>query len=119
MIPRRGELVTTRLDPAEGSEQRGARPAVVISADEVNTNLEIATIVPLATYRGGRIFPSEAVIPAADTGLRAPSVALGHQIRTVSRSRIGQRIGKLDETLMRMVEDAVANHLGLAQRLKN
>ena len=33
--PRRGEVYLLKLDPVEGSEQRGTRPAVVVSRDAI------------------------------------------------------------------------------------
>jgi mRNA interferase MazF len=33
---KRGEVYDARLDPVEGSEQRGSRPVVIVSRDAIN-----------------------------------------------------------------------------------
>lgn len=113
--PRRGDVFAVRLGPTVGSEQSGSRPAIVVSNDDFNATLPLVTIVPLTTYRLQRtIYPSEALVRAAGTGLRADSVALAHQIRTIDRARLGRRIGRLTPESFAEIEAALANHLDLA-----
>lgn len=84
------------LNPVRGSEQKGNRPVLVISAEEVNQALPIAAVLPLTSVKSGRkIYPTEALLPAAETGLPKDSIAMAHQIRTVSRERLGEKCGHI------------------------
>jgi len=40
---KRGEVYDARLDPVEGSEQRGSRPVVVVSRDAINESSPVVS----------------------------------------------------------------------------
>jgi hypothetical protein len=62
---KRGEVYDARLDPVEGSEQRGSRPVVVVSRDAINESSPIVSAAPCTTYREGRrIYPSQVLVKA-------------------------------------------------------
>lgn len=110
----RGDLFAAALGTGEGSEQSGARPVLVVSNDLFNEVMPVLTIVPLTTLRAKRrLYPSEVVIEKSAAGLRADSIALCHQIRTIARSRLGRRIGRLDDDDMSSVAAALRLHLSL------
>ena len=72
---KRGEVYDARLDPFEGSEQRGSRPVVVVSRDAINESSPIVSAAPCTTYREGRrIYPSQVLVKAPEGGLDADSV---------------------------------------------
>ncbi|MDO8518195.1 MAG: type II toxin-antitoxin system PemK/MazF family toxin [bacterium] len=48
-IPVRGDIITLSLDPTRGHEQRGMRPAVVVSEKEFNRVCGLALIVPITS----------------------------------------------------------------------
>jgi len=48
---KRGEVWNARLDPAEGSEQSGSRPVVIVSRDAINRSSSVVNVVPCTTYR--------------------------------------------------------------------
>jgi hypothetical protein len=69
---KRGEVYDARLDPVEGSEQRGSRPVVVVSRDAINESSPIVSAAPCTTYREGRrIYPSQVLVKAPEGGLDA------------------------------------------------
>lgn len=114
MTPRRGEVWSARLDPVEGSEQGGIRPVVVVSNDDVNALLQIVSVVPVTRSRPDRrIYPSEAELRAGEASLRADSVVLCHQIRTLSRRRLGKRIGVIAPATLMSIDEAMRVHLAL------
>jgi len=43
---KRGEVYDARLDPVEGSEQRGSRPVVLVSRDAINESSPIVSATP-------------------------------------------------------------------------
>jgi mRNA interferase MazF len=80
---KRGEVYDARLDPVEGSEQRGSRPIVVVSRDAINESSPVVSAAPCTTYREGRhVYPSQVLVKAPEGGLEADSVVLGEQIWT-------------------------------------
>ena len=80
----RGEVYDARLDPVEGSEQRGIRPVVIVSRDATNAVLDTVIAVPCSSYRPGRrVFVTQVMLHAPESGLRVDSVALGEQVRVV------------------------------------
>jgi len=43
---KRGEVYDARLDPVEGSEQRGSRPVVVVSRNAINEFSPVVSAAP-------------------------------------------------------------------------
>jgi len=48
-VPRRGDLVSLDFDPQSGHEQKGRRPALVISKDAFNKGTSLAICCPITT----------------------------------------------------------------------
>ena len=105
---RRGEVYWADLVPRSGSEQRGRRPVIVISHDAFNQQGWRSIIVVLLStsvaQAGG---PSALLLPQGAAGLDRDSVALCHQVTTLDRSKLTQRIGELNSTELRQVEDGI------------
>ena len=98
---RRGEVYDARLDPTEGSEQAGIRPAVIVSRDAINAASPVILVVPCTTYRAGRrLYPSQVLLHAPDGGLDVDSVALGEQVGALVTSRLGRWRGQLSSTAL-------------------
>lgn len=101
-------------NPVIGSEQAGHRPTLIVSTDDSNNFLSTVTVVPLTSFKGGTVYPNECLLPAAVTGLPEDSIALGHQIRTISKSRLGRQAGEItDNTSREDVLRALRLYLGL------
>jgi mRNA interferase MazF len=92
------------LDPAVGSEQAGRRPVLVVSREVANAALPVVTALPLTSVREGRrIYPNEVLLPAGTAGLDRDSVVMAHQIRTLSKRRLGALLGRIDDQDLRAV----------------
>jgi mRNA interferase MazF len=104
------------LNPTKGSEQSGTRPVLVISAEAVNKALPVVTIVSLTSVKPGRnVYSIEAYLPSEITGLSKDSIAMGHQIRAISKERIKEQCGFiLKEEYRDEVRKAIKNYLDLA-----
>ncbi len=102
-----------RLDPAEGSEQRGTRPVLVISAEDFNEVMPNLTVLPLTSRKEGRrVYPNEVLLRAGIAGLTSDSLVLCHQIRTISKTRLANVLGPLSSPHLRQaVRLAVRFHL--------
>lgn len=103
------------LNPVKDSEQAGARPILVVSAEHINQALSVVTIVPLTALKlGRRVYPTEAFLSAADTGLPKDSLAMAQQVRTIAKSRLGEKGGCLvAEAAREAVRRALRLHLDL------
>ena len=105
---KRGEVYDARLDPVEGSEQRGSRPVVVVSRDAINESSPIVSAAPCTTYREGRrIYPSQVLVKAPEGGLDADSVILGEQARVLNKKRLLRRRGELTPASMARLNEAL------------
>ena len=107
---KRGEVYWADLAPRSGSEQHGRRPVVVISHDAFNQTpgWRSIIVVPLSTSvaQAGR-GPSAVLLSKGAAGLSKESVALCHQVTTLDRAKLTQRIGELNSTELSQVEDGI------------
>ena len=72
----------------------------------------VVTVVPV-TSNTGRIFPFQAFLPAAATGLRQDSKAQAEQVRSITVDRIGAVLGRAPADVMAHLDDALRLHLQL------
>lgn len=91
----RGIVLSVRFDPTEGREIRKTRPAIVVSNDVACRFDAVVQVVPVTTLPDRELRPYESRCGSRNSGLASPSRAVANQIRTVSRNRIGQTIGRL------------------------
>jgi mRNA interferase MazF len=113
----RGEVRLVELEPTRGSEANKRRPAIVVSNDRANATATrlgrgVVTVVPV-TGSTARVFPFQALLPAAATGLRADSKAQAEQVRSVAVERVGRVLGRVPAPVMAAVDDALRLHLQL------
>lgn len=111
----RGEVWLINLDPTIGSEIRKMRPAVIVSDDAIGI-LPLRIIVPLTDWK--ERYNSAAwmvkVEPAKTNGLSKLSAADAFQVRSVAEERFVRRMGMLDNSLMRPIEQALAAALSIS-----
>jgi mRNA interferase MazF len=82
-VPERGEVVWITLNPQEGHEQAGRRPAVVLSPQAYNKKVGLALFCPVTSQVRG--YPFEVLIPEA---LPVQGAVLADQIKSLDwRSR--------------------------------
>lgn len=103
--PERGEIYYGILGTGVGSEQRGQRPLLVLSIDQMNrAPAELIVAVPLTTtYRGIHLHVR---IEPEESGLPKVSYAMPEMIRHLSTERLGSRVGRVDPAT---VETAARN----------
>ena len=101
------------LDPATGAEQKGTRPVLVVSNEEFNQAMSNVTVLPLTSTKR-RLYPSEVLLPEGKAGQPLESIAMPHQIRTISKQRLGRLLGYLeDAALRREIHRAIREHLDM------
>jgi mRNA interferase MazF len=103
----RGEVRRLRIPrDRRGSEQRGARFAVIVQADEL---LALSTVLVAPTSRSA---PARSFRPRIELGGEATCV-LVEQMTAVSPDRLGESAGRLNAQELRAVDEALAVVLGL------
>jgi mRNA interferase MazF len=111
----RGEVLRVRLDPIEGSEQGGERPAVVISPAIINDHSSIVIVAAITTQKTDRIYPFEALIEPPDGGLPRRSKVMLRHVRAIDRRRITGSYGQLEPQTMERVDAALKIATGLTR----
>ena len=104
-----------RLEPVEGSEQGGTRPIIVVSRDAINAYSPVVLAVPCTTYRQGkRIFPTQVLIKASDSGLSRDSIAMADQVRVLAKTKLLNLLSNLSAVSLRELNKALAIALDLS-----
>ena len=104
----RGEVWWVDFDPSLGGEVQKTRPAVIVSNDAANRNLNRIQVVPI-TSNVARVYPCEAAIELNGE----PRKAMADQIATVSKLWLKSKAGMLGGDDIRAVERAIRVQLGL------
>lgn len=87
-VPSRGDLVWLQFDPQAGHEQRGRRPALVLSPHAYNAKVGLALLCPVTSRVKG--YPFEVELP--DVG-EVSGVVLADQVKSLDwRARQAARI---------------------------
>lgn len=90
--PCRGEIWYVNFSPMKGREQRGDRPALVISDDRFNESpAGLLIVLPLTTTERPGVPWHVAVHPGQAEGLAQTSYVMCEQIRAVSEERFRRR----------------------------
>jgi mRNA interferase MazF len=113
---RHGEVWEARVHARSGSEQRGRRPVVVMSSDGFNAidAWQSVIVVPFSTSEAQRARgPSAVPMPRGAGGLRKGSVALCHQITTLDRGKLLERLGSLGADELHAVQAGIRAALDL------
>ncbi len=82
-IPKRGDIVWTNFDPAAGHEQKGKRPALVLSPAPFNKKIMLAMVAPVTSRVRGHGFE----VPLE--GKKVKGVVLCQQVKMIDFSQKG------------------------------
>ena len=95
-IPKQGDFIAITFDPQSGHEQKGRRPALVISKDLFNRSTGLAIVCPITNTERG--FPFHIPIPE---GSKLKGFIMAEQVKSVDfRARRAKRIEHSSENLL-------------------
>ncbi len=106
---RRGDLVTIALQGDFGKP----RPALIIQSDLFDEHPSVTVLPVTGELRDTPLFRIT-IEPNAENGLQKPSQVMLDKAQTVSREKIGQSFGRLDDATMLKVTRSLAVFLGIA-----
>ena len=111
MIIRRGDMFYADLSPVIGSEQGGVRPVLIIQNDIGNKHSPTVIAAAITSQTGKNKLPTHIEIGSQGNGLKADSIILTEQIRTIDKSRLKEKIGHIDD---KQVISKLNNALGVS-----
>lgn len=87
VTPKRFDIFLVTLDPTVGSEIKKARPAIIISPNEINPHINTVIIAPLTTTN--KPYPTRIPI----TLQKKKGFIVLDQIRTINKQRLVKKLG--------------------------
>ena len=103
---KRGDIFYADLSPVVGSEQGGVRPVL-------NKHSPTVIAAAITSQTGKARLPTHISLSAHSFGLPKDSVVLLEQIRTLDKKRLREHMGRVDDQVMRKVDNAIAVSFGL------
>ena len=110
---RRGDIYYADLSPVVGSEQGGLRPVLIIQNDIGNKYSPTVIVAAITSRMGKTKLPTHIDVYADKAGVARDSVVLLEQLRTLDKRRLKEKMGHLEEEVMREIDTAIAVSLGL------
>jgi mRNA interferase MazF len=108
-VPDAGDLVWLTFDPQAGHEQRGRRPALVLSPRIYNTRVGLAIACPVTSHAKG--YPFEVALPAGGT---IGGVVLADHVKSVDwRARRAKLVERVPDAVVDDVRERLRPLLGM------
>ena len=95
----RFDVFLINLDDIPSNDPKNTRPAVIVSPDELNRNVETVIIAPLSSTRAH--YPTRVPVEF----LNETRHVILDQIQTVDRERLVKKIGELEKEAREKVTD--------------
>jgi mRNA interferase MazF len=108
-VPEAGDLVWLTFDPQAGREQRGRRPALILSPRAYNGRAGLAVACPITSHVKG--YPFEVTVPASGP---VSGVVLSDHLKSVDwKERRAELAGRLPAATLAEVRERIRPLLGL------
>ena len=116
MVVKRGDMFYADLSPVVGSEQGGIRPVLIIQNDLGNKYSPTVIAAAITSQTNKTKLPTHIELGGNTKGLKSNSVILTEQIRTIDKSRLKEKIGHIDDSIvMNKVNNALGVSFGLEE----
>ncbi len=112
----RGEIYYADLSPVVGSEQGGVRPVLIVQNDIGNRYSPTVIAAAITSQCDKAKLPTHIAVQAKNCGLQKDSIVLLEQIRTIDKRRLKECMGRLDESAMNRIDNALSVSFGLSVR---
>jgi mRNA interferase MazF len=95
-VPRKGDFIALTFDPQSGHEQKGRRPALVVSNGLFNKHTGLCIACPITNTR--RDYPFHVSIPSGED---VTGFVMVEQVKSIDfHSRQAKRIGKAPTSVL-------------------
>lgn len=116
MVIKRGDMFYADLSPVVGSEQGGIRPVLIIQNNLGNKYSPTVIAAAITSQKTKNNLPTHIEIASENSGLKADSIVLAEQIRTIDKSRLKEKIGHIeDEEIINKINNALGVSFGLEE----
>jgi mRNA-degrading endonuclease toxin of MazEF toxin-antitoxin module len=97
---KRGEIWLVGLDPAEGHDQKGRRPVLIVSPEAFNRATKVPVVLPISS--GGNFARTAGfAVPLSGAGTKTTGVVRCDQPRPLDLgARNGRKLGTVPEAIM-------------------
>lgn len=109
----RYDIYLVDFNPAKGGEIGKLRPAIIISQTEDNQALATLIVIPLSTQIEPNALPYRLTLPKRDK-LDKISDACINEIRSLSKTRIKEKIGSLTNEEAKIIQKSLCELIGEA-----
>ena len=100
-VPKRGDIVFTDFDPSAGTEQAHKRPALVLSPEPFNKQIQFALVAPMTSTVRGHGF--EVLL---GENMQTKGVILCQQVKTIDYEHRG--VTHIEKAPTKIVNEALA-----------
>ena len=107
----RGEIYYADLSPVVGSEQGGYRPVIILQNNKGNRYSTTVIIAPISSRLTKNPLPTHVMLETEKK--KKKSVVLLEQIRTIDKKRIKEKVGKIDNRIMKQINQAIKTSLDI------
>lgn len=114
ICPKYGEIYTCDLGLNAGSELDNVRPCIVVTSDKYNEKSTVITVIPIS--KKNKLFFHQVEIntlTVEEIESEIQGIAKLEQIRTISKGRLGRKIGKMSAEGMELINKAIQFHFSL------
>ena len=113
MTVKRGDIFYADLSPVVGSEQGGIRPVLIVQNDVGNKYSPTVIAAAITSQRDKTKLPTHIAVNADESGLTKDSIVLLEQVRTIDKKRLMEKMGRLNDTQMTRINQALSVSFGL------
>lgn len=117
--PKFGDIYTCDLGLNVGSELDNVRPCIVVTSDKYNENSSVVTVIPIS--KRSKLFFHQVEIndfTVDEIETKIEGTAKLEQMTTISKGKLGRRIGKMSKRGMKLIHKAMQYHFSMEKTAK-
>lgn len=112
--PKLGEIYTCDLGLNVGSELDNIRPCIIVTSDKYNEKSSVVTVIPISKKTKlffHQIEINDYTVEEIETEIEG--TAKLEQITTISKGKLGRKIGKMSKKGIKLIHKAMQYHFAL------
>lgn len=117
--PKFGDIYTCDLGLNVGSELDNVRPCIVVTSDKYNEKSSVITVIPIS--KRSKLFFHQVEIndyTVDEIETKIEGTAKLEQMTTISKGKLGRRIGRMSKKGMKLIHKAMQYHFSMERSAK-